>query len=217
MSTQAAKKISVLIVDDHPPLRAGVRAIIEKTNDIYVIGEAGNGDEAKKLLDELRPNIILLDLKMPNFSPSVFEKWARENYPETITLVLTAHDRDAYLANMMDAGAVGYLDKDSRTEQLIEAIRRAASGENLFDEQQKSRAQKWHEDVEKKWNSLSERERQMLRLMADGASNKEISSKLNVAESTVEKHLERIYEKLGVSVRAKAVIWGIENCMDFPY
>lgn len=217
MSTQATKKISVLIVDDHPPLRAGVRAILEKTDDIYVIGEAGNGEDAKELLEILHPNIILLDLKMPNFSPSTFEKWARENYPETITLVFTAHDRDAYLASMMDAGAVGYLDKEARAEQLVEAIRRAASGESLYDEQQKSRAQKWHEDIEKKWSSLSERERQILRLMAEGASNKEISSKLSVTESTVEKHLERIYEKLGVSVRAKAVIWGIQNCMDFPY
>jgi RNA polymerase sigma factor (sigma-70 family) len=217
MSTQATKKISVLIVDDHPPLRAGVRAMIEKTDDIYVVGEAGNGEDAKELLDTLYPNIILLDMKMPDFSPSVFEKWARENYPETITLVLTAHDRDAYLANMMDAGAVGYLDKDARAEQLIDAIRRAASGESLFDEHQKRRAQRWHEDVEKKWNNLSERERQILRLMANGASNKEISAKLSVAESTVEKHLERIYQKLEVSSRPKAVIWGIENCMDFPY
>ncbi len=84
MSTHAAKKISVLIVDDHPPLRAGVRAMLEKTDDIYVIGEAGDGDEAGRLLAELRPNIILLDLQMPNFSPSAFEKWARENYPETV-------------------------------------------------------------------------------------------------------------------------------------
>src|SRR5215213_4214826 len=112
MTSQRIKKISVLIVDDHPPLRAGVRAMLEKTDDIYVIGEAESGDEAKKLLVELRPNIILLDLKMPGFSPAAFEKWARENYPQTVTLVLTAHDRDAYLANMMDAGAVGYLDKE---------------------------------------------------------------------------------------------------------
>lgn len=217
MSAHTKKKISVLIVDDHPPLRLGIRAMLEKTDDIYIVGEAGNSEDAGELLDKLRPNIILLDLKMPNFSPSTFEKWARENYPETITLVLTAHDRDAYLANMMDAGAVGYLDKESRAEQLIDAIRRATSGESLFDKQQKRRAQKWHEDIEKKWNSLSERERQILRLMADGASNKEISSKLSVAESTVEKHLERIYQKIEVSSRAKAVLWGIENCMDFPY
>src|SRR5688572_6140484 len=110
MSKHAKKKISVLIVDNHPVLRTGIRAMIEKTDDIYVVGEAGDGNEAEKLLDELRPNIILLDLKMPGFSPSAFENWARENYPETLTLVLTAHDRDVYLANMMDAGAVGFLE-----------------------------------------------------------------------------------------------------------
>lgn len=217
MTTQPPRKISVLIVDDHSIFRAGVRAILEKTSDIFVIGEAGNGDEAEKLLDELRPNIILLDLKMPNFSPSAFEKWARKNYPETVTLVLTAHDRNAYLAGMMDAGASGYLDKESRAEQLIAAIRRAVYGETLFDEQQKMRARQWQEEVEKKWNGLSERERQILRFLANGANNKEISSKLSVSESTVEKHLEKIYQKLEVTSRAKAVLWGIENCMDFPY
>lgn len=191
--------------------------MLEKTPDIYAVGEAGSGGETEKLVAELRPNIILLDLKMPGFSPAAFEKWARENYPETITLVLTAHDRDAYLANMMDAGAVGYLDKEARSEQLIAAIRRAASGENLFDEQQKKKAQRWREEVEKKWNSLSERERQVLRLLAEGASNKDISSTLHISVKTLDKHLERIYQKLDVDSRPKAVLWGKENMGDFPY
>lgn len=217
MSTHAIKKISVLIVDDHPPLRVGIRAMLEKTPDIYVIGEAENGDEAKKLLDELRPRIILLDLKMPGFSPSVFEQWARENYPETLTLVLTAHDRDAYLAGMMDAGAVGFLDKETKAEQLINAIRRAASGENLYDEWQKKRAHKWREEVEKRWNSLSQRERQILRLLADGLSNKDIASKLSITVKTLDKHLEKIYQKIKVSSRTEAALWGKENMGDFPY
>lgn len=217
MSKHPEKKISVLIVDDHPPLRAGVCAILEKTSDIYVIGEAGSGEEAEKLLDELRPNIILLDLKMPNFSPSAFEKWARETYPETITLVLTAHDRDAYLAGMMEAGAVGYLDKESKAEQLIEAIRRAATGESLFDEEQKRRARKWREEVEKRWNSLSERERQVLRLLAEGLNNKDIASRLGITIKTLDKHLEKIYQKLAVTSRVDAVLWGKENMGDFPY
>jgi DNA-binding NarL/FixJ family response regulator len=217
MITKTPEKISVLIVDDHPPLRAGVRAMLEKTLDICVVGEAENGSEAERILDEMRPKIILLDLKMPNFSPSAFEKWVRENYPETITLVLTSHDRDAYLANMMDAGAVGYLDKEVRAEQLINAIRRAASGENLFDEYQNTRAKKWREKIEKKWNTLSERERQVMRLLADGASNKDISSKLRISLKTLDKHLERIYQKLEVSSRAKAVVWGVNHVGDFPY
>lgn len=217
MSKHTEKKISVLIVDDHPPLRAGVRIMLEKTLDIYVVGEAGSGEEAEKLLSELHPNIILLDLKMPNFSPSAFEKWARENYPETITLVLTAHDHDAYLANMIEAGAAGYLYKEARAEQLIEAIRRAASGESLFDEEQKRRARKWHEDVEKKWNSLSEREQQVLRLLAEGLNNKDIASRLGITIKTLDKHLEKIYQKLAVASRAEAVVWGKDNVGDFPY
>lgn len=217
MATQPPKKNSVLIVDDHSLFRAGVRAILEKTPDIYVIGEAENGDEAKKLLDELRPRIILLDLKMPGFSPFAFEQWARENYPETLTLVLTAHDRDAYLAGMMDAGAIGFLDKEAKAEQLIVAIRRAASGENLYDEWQKKRARKWREEVEKRWNSLSERERQVLRLLAEGLNNKDVASKLGVTIKTLDKHLEKIYQKLGVSSRTEATLWGRENVGDFPY
>lgn len=217
MATQPPKRITVLIVDDHLLLRAGVRAVLEKATDMCVVGEAENGKEARKLLEELRPDIILLDLKMPDFSPSAFEKWARENYPETSSLVLTAHDRDAYLAGMMDAGAAGFLDKEAKVEQLIGAIRRAASGESLFDEQQKMRARMWHEGVVRKWNSLSERERQIFRLMAAGSSNKEISSKLSISESTVEKHLENIYYKLEVDSRIKAVLWGVENSGDFPY
>lgn len=217
MPKHPEKKISVLIVDDHPALRAGVRAILEKTADIYVIGEAGSGEEAEKLLNKLCPNIILLDLKMPNFSPSAFEKWVRETYPETITLVLTAHDRDAYLAGMMDAGAAGFLDKETRAEQLIEAIRRAASGESLYDEWQKRRARKWREEVEKRWNSLSERERQVLRLLAEGQNNKDITSRLSITTKTLDKHLEKIYQKLGVTSRVDAVLWGKEHMGDFPY
>ncbi|RPI93632.1 MAG: DNA-binding response regulator [Chloroflexi bacterium] len=217
MSTQHANKISVLVADDHPPLRAGIRLMLSKTPDIYIIGEAGNGDEVAKLLDKLHPDVILLDLKMPNFSPSGFEKWARENYPETVTLVLTAHDRDAYLANMMESGAVGYLDKEMRAEQLISAIRRAALGEDLYTEQQKIRISKWQEGVEKKWNSLSEREKQVLRLLAEGIANKDISSRLYISLKTADKHIERIYQKLEVTSRAEAVVWAIENSSDFPY
>jgi len=154
---------------------------------------------------------------MPNFSPFEFEKWARENYPETVTLVLTAHDRDAYLAHMMNAGAVGYLDKDIQADQLINAIRRAALGESLYDENQKRRVHKWEEDIEKKWNSLSKREQDVLCLLTDGMSNKEMSSKLGISVKTLDKHLEKIYEKLAINSRIQAVIWKVKQMGDFPY
>ena len=217
MSIQNVNRISVLIIDDHPTLRAGIRAILEKAPDIFVVDETDNGEDAETLVNRLRPRIILLDLKMPDFSPVEFEKWVREHYPETVTLVLTAHDRDAYLASMMDAGVAGYLNKEIKEEQLINAIRCAASGENLYDEQQKKRAYDWREEVQRKWDNLSEREKQVLCLLADGASNKDISSKLRISPKTVDKHLEKIYQKLDVASRAQAVLWGIEHMGDFPY
>lgn len=215
MSTANANRISVLIVDDHPSLRVGIRVMLEKTPDILVVGEAENGDDAERLLDELRPNIILLDLKMPNFSPVEFERRVREHYPETITLVLTAHDRDAFLANMMDAGAVGYLDKKIKEEQLISAIRRAALGENLYDEQQIQRAQQWREDITAKWESLSSREREVLILLAEGQDNHAIAASLRISINTVEKHLKNIYRKLEVASRTEAVHWWVEKGTDF--
>lgn len=217
MSTQNANKISVLIIDNHPLLRVGVRTILKNTQDISVIGETGCEKDAKILLGELCPTVILLDLKVPYFSPTAFVKWTRESYPEAATLILTDHKRDAYLAKMMDAGAIGYLCKETGEEQLINAIRRAASGENLYDEQQKMKVLKWRNEVEKKWNSLSEREKQVLWLLARGLSNKEISSKLYISLKTVDKHLEGIYQKIEAASRAQAVYWGIQNSRDFPY
>jgi len=214
---QNKAKISVLLVDDHPAIRAGIRAMIEDAIDIYVVGEAQNGDEARRLLEEIRPRVILLDLVIPDFSPYTFEKWVRENYPETITLVLTSHDRDAYLAHMMEAGTVGYLNKNICTEGLINAIHRAVIGETLFDDHQRARARRWREDIENKWNSLSEREKEVLQLLALGATNKFISKDLHVATKTVEKHLARLYFKLGTTSRTQAALWGREHGRDFPY
>jgi len=216
MTTHLPRKISVLIVDDHPPLRAGVRAMLEKTPDIHVIGEAGNGEEAEKLLDELRPNIILLDLKMPGFSPSAFEKWARENYPETITLVLTAHDRDAYLAQMMDAGAVGYLDKEMRAEQLIDGIRRAAGGEILFDQAQFARVAHWREEIREKLDQLTPREHGMLELLKNGLDNKSIAQNLNISVKTTMYHMTNLFRKLQVKNRQEATIWALKYLSDDP-
>jgi DNA-binding NarL/FixJ family response regulator len=211
------KLLTVLVADDHPLALEGVHSLLSKASDIKIVGEVQDGNEIKGLVAKLRPQILLLDLRMPNLSPVELEKWVKENYPETITLVFTAHHHVAYLAGMMEAGAAGYLDKKLEGSDLIASIRRAARGEILFDKRQISRARHWHEDVEKKWNSLSERERQILRLLADGASNKDIASHLSISVKTIEKHLERIYQKLEVDSRAKAALWGLKHRGDFPY
>jgi DNA-binding NarL/FixJ family response regulator len=207
--------ITILIADDHPATIQGVRSILDKVPDISVVGETQDGDKIKRLVAELHPKILLLDLEMPHLSPAELEEWVRTNYPETITLVLTSHDRDAYLSDMIEAGAAGYLDKKMRASQLVSAIRRAARGEILFDKEQIERARRWREEVREKWESLSHRERDVLRMLTEGADNKAISAALKIANNTVEKHLTNIYRKLGVSSRIEAALWWVEKGGDF--
>ncbi len=215
MSTQP-KIITLLLADDHEMTRKGIRHFLEYAQDIQIVGEAQDGNETKRLVSELLPQILLLDLMMPNSSPIELERWVRVNYPETITLVLTAHDRDAYLSGMMEAGVAGYLDKKLRAGQLISAIRRAARGEFIFDKRQIERARRWREDVNRKWESLSDREGEVLQMLTEGAENKAISAALGITVNTVEKHLQNIYKKLGVTSRTEAVHWWVESATQFP-
>jgi len=176
--TSRKKIITILVADDHPSTIQGVRSILDKVPDIKIVGKATDGDQIKQLVADLHPDVLVLGLKMPHLSPAELEEWVRTNYPETITLVLTSHDRDAYLSSMMEAGAAGYLDKKLKAGQLISAIRRAAHGEILFDEEQIQRALRWREEVKGKWESLSDREREALQMLTEGVENKEIAESL---------------------------------------
>lgn len=207
MTAKNKKTISLLLTDDDPIVRAGIRAVLSKATDIKIVGEARDGFEAQQLVGRLRPKILLLDLKMPGLSAAELEKWVRENYPDTITLVLTAHDRDAHLAGMMEAGAAGYMSKGESAERLIGAIRRAAQGEILFDVEQFVRARRWRETVSEKWASLTEREREVLKLVAQGLDNKAIAKTLKITSKTAAFHVTNVLEKLGVDTRQKAVAW----------
>ena len=182
----------MLIADDHPAWIAGVRSILSKAADMQVVGEVQDGDQLKYKVAALKPRILLLDIVMPHHRPVEFEQWVRDNFPETLTLVLTAHDRDSYLAGMMEAGAVGYLDKKMRANSLLAAIRRAARGEIVYDDVQIERARQWREHVGTKWESLSAREREVLQLLTEGADNTGIAAHLEISINTVEKHLRVI-------------------------
>lgn len=209
------KEITVLVADDHSLTLEGVRSMLEKAPDIKIVGEAQDGNEIKPMVAKLEPRILLLDLKMPNLDPVEMEKWVRENYPETLTLVLTAHDKDAFLVGMMEAGASGYLDKKLNAAQLIESIRRASKGDYLFDKEQIERAKRWREKVTVIWESLSKREREVLQLLTEGKDNQKIALSLGVSVNTVEKHLKNIYEKLCVTSRTEAVRWWVDKGTDF--
>lgn len=208
-------EITVLVADDHPLALEGVRSILEKAPEIKIVGEAQDGNEIKPMVAKLLPRILLLDLKMPNLNPVEMERWVRENYPETLTLVLTAHDKDAYLSNMMDGGAVGYLDKKLQASQLITSIRRAAQGNFIFDKEQIERAKRWREEVTAMWESLSKREHDVLQLLTEGKDNNGIAESLVISINTVETHLKNMYKKLKVSSRTEAVQWWVEKITDF--
>lgn len=201
------EKITVLLADDHPVIRAGIRAILSSEPDIRVIGEAASGFDVQGMVGDLLPQVLLLDLQMPGPRPYELERWVRQNYPDIITLVLTAHNRDAYLATMMDAGVAGFLTKDESEHRLISAIRQAVKGDSLFSQEQIGRAIRWRRVAGAKWDSLTERQREVLRLVAKGMQNAKIAQELGVTTKTVAYHMTEIMKRLGVCTRSEAVAW----------
>lgn len=203
--------ITILIADDQPIARAGIRQLLSKAKDFEIVGEARDGFETLKRVSQLRPRVLLLDIKMPGPRSFEIEKWIRENIPETVTLVLTSHDHDAYLASMIDAGAVGYLTKEESANRLINAIRQAAIGIIYFNEGQIDRMQRWKHEVKEKWEKLSIREREVLRILKLGKDNKTIAESLSVSIKTVEFHMTNILKKLTLNSRDEAIVWMHEN------
>lgn len=208
------KIITVLLADDHLLARQGIRSLLAKAGDLQIIGEAEDGFQVKELVAKLQPDVLLMDLKMQGPRPAELEKWVRENHPETVTLVLTAHDRDHYLASMLDAGALGYMDKNITAERLINAIRRAVNGDLLFDQSQLQRVLDWKENIDAKVKELTEQEKNILILLCKGLDNNKIASARNVTEKTVSYHLTNIFIKIGVKSRLEAALWAKNNLPD---
>jgi NarL family two-component system response regulator LiaR len=204
---KGGKTIRVLVADDHHVTRAGIRAILKEAPGIEVVGEVESGTEAQLMVAQLVPDILLLDLVMPGLRPYEVERWVRVNYPDTVTLVLTAHDRDYYLAKMIEAGVAGYLVKDEPPARLVQAIRRAAHGEYLIGKEQLARADHWHEEIGVRLERLTDREHQVLRLLMCGSSNRAIAEALCISVKTVECHVTGILRKLDVTSRQEAVAW----------
>lgn len=217
MSDKTKRRITILIADDEPMARAGIRAVLEQADDFEIVGEAQDGFEVQELVAELSPAIALLDYRMPGPRASQLEAWIRENYPGTIGLVLTSHNLDGYLANTLEAGMAGFLLKNERAEQLIQAIRLAATGTTQFTDEQIARAQHWKRAVETRWDSLSNRERDVLKRLAVGEDNKTIAKSLSITLKTVEYHMTNVLKKLGLKSRDEAIIWMLKHQPDDPW
>jgi len=192
--------ITVVIVDDHPVVRDGLGAILSTEPDLQVAGEAGTGQEALRIIPELRPNIVLMDLMLPDMSGSdvIREVCGKTSNIDFIVLTSVAGDEDIFRA--LDAGARGYLFKDMARKELVASIRSVRAGERYLPAQVGS---KLAENFPR--NALSDREIAVLQLVAAGLRNKEIAWKLELSEHTVNAHVKRVFDKLGVADRTGAV------------
>ena len=211
------EKIRVLLVDDHVLFRSGVRTLLERSDDFEVVDETGDGLEGIKRARSLKPDVVLLDLNMPGVGGIEAVKAIVEESPEVRVLMLTVSEDAADLMEALRSGASGYLLKNIEMEELVSAIRRAASGDSVVSPQmtakliQGVREQPRVSDKLVERDRFSPRERDILSCLARGESNKEIARELDLAESTVKIHVQNIFKKLGVTSRVQVALYAVEQ------
>jgi len=200
-------KISVLLVDDHSLVRRGFRRLLEDEPDIHVVGEAGDGAEAIRLARELKPRVIVMDCALPKTSGLVATRKILEFFPEQAILMLSMHSEETLVRQALDAGARGYVLKNAVDLELPAAIRKVAAGETVMDPQVARRTALKGE----RNGGLTTRELEILQLIVDGKSNKEIADQLNLSVNTIAVHRANIMDALGIHKTAELVVYAIRN------
>ena len=209
-SKQSKTKIRVLLADDHHIVRAGIRQLLESAQDIQIIAEAGDGEEAQSLIQKHKPDVAVLDIQMPKASGIEVTRWVRAHLPEVGVLILTAYDDDPYVMAVLQAGANGYVLKTAKTEDLIQAVRDVNEGKSALDPAiTRKLMSSMFQKPEKKVEELTERELDVLRLAAKGYTNKAIGVQLTISDRTVQGHLAHIFAKLQAASRTEAVMRGV--------
>jgi DNA-binding NarL/FixJ family response regulator len=201
--------IRLMIADDHLIVRAGLRAMLGAEPDVDVVGEATTGTQAIDLADRLRPDLVLMDLRMPEVDGVAATVRIRERHPSVHVLVLTTYDTDADILKAIEAGATGYLLKDATRDELVRAVRAAASGASVLAPAVASRLMDRLRAPEQ--DALSAREIEILEHVARGRTNKEIAATLFISEATVKTHLLHIFAKLDVQDRTRAVTVALDR------
>ena len=202
-----AETIRVLLADDHPLVRSGIRATLADEPEVALVGEATDGHEAQQMCSALRPDIMLLDLSMPGPSPLETIAYVRANCGDAKVLILTAYDDDTYLRGLMGAGIDGYLLKDEATEALLNAIVTVHGGGIWFSDSVAQKMSDWRGGVKNTAFDLTRREEEMLAGIAQGWDNRRIADEYALAEQTVRNYISRIYDKLNLHSRAEVVVW----------
>jgi DNA-binding NarL/FixJ family response regulator len=205
-------KTRIVLVDDHPIVRAGIRNLIEKAPDIAVVGEASDGVEALRLARELAPDVLLLDMEMPGLKGvEVAEQLKQAGSPVRI-LALSAYDDSQYILSLLAAGAAGYLTKEEVPETIIEAVRGVSRGEEGWVSRRvAAKMATWTHSEGSGKGALTHREIEVLKWVVDGKTNQEIGVTLGISEKTVEKHLEAVFKKLGVASRVEAAVLAVRE------
>jgi len=200
-------KISVLLVDDHSLVRRGFRRMLEDEPDIHVVGEASDGEEAVKLTRSLKPQVVVMDCALPGINGLQATRKILQLAPGTLVLMLSMHTEDTWVRQAMEAGARGYVLKNAMDLELGSAIRRMVKGETVLDGQLSLQ-----ENLKGERNAgLTPRELQILQLICDGKSNKEIAAQLDLSANTVAVHRANIMDALGIHKTAELVVYAIRN------
>jgi DNA-binding NarL/FixJ family response regulator len=200
--------IRIVIADDHSVVRRGLRMFLKQDPELEVVGEAANGDEAVRLAHQLRPDIVLMDLLMPVMDGIAATALIRRELPDTEVIALTSVLEDASVVGAVRAGAIGYLLKDTDADALCRAIKAAAAGQVQLTPQAAARLMQVVSAPDSP-EELTERETEVLRLLAQGQANKQIAHALHIAEKTVKVHVSNILGKLGVQSRTQATLYAI--------
>ena len=202
-------KTRIMIVDDHEVVRMGMRAAFETEPDLTVVGEASNGAEALAKMPVLAPQLILMDVRMEKMNGIEACREIKSRYPDVQILMITSYSDDDAVISSILAGASGYLLKHLSRAELLRSIRQVASGHSLVDTNTKKQALERLERMP--GNELTEREREVLALVARGYTNKQIADTLYVSEKTARNHVSHILEKLGLSRRSEAAVFAVEH------
>lgn len=192
------RQTRVVIIDDHPMMREGTRALLDEAPDINVVGTGGRGAEALRLVGELRPDVLILDVRLPDISGVEVAKRVREAFPEVGLLILTGYDDVGYFRALMDLGVKGYLRKTAKGEDIAEAVRLVAQGKKIVDAEAV--------EIGETSGPVTARERSVLTLLATGLRNHEIADALGLSQRTVEFHVSNLFQKLGARSRTEVIL-----------
>lgn len=204
--------IRVVLADDHPVVRAGIRNLLEKVVDIEVVGEASTGEDALQQVEQLHPDVLLLDMELPDIKGTEVAQKLQAAASPTKILALSAYDDGVYIRELLELGASGYLIKEEAPETIVEAVRGVAYGEQGWVSRRiAAQMVSWVRGDEREGLKLTSREMEVLRHVVSGKTNQNIAAELGISEKTIEKYMEAIFAKLGVASRVEAAVYAVRE------